>query len=202
MPEAVVGQRLAMALVTALGLAGAGAATARAQEAGEGFGAFTMGAAWKESGIARTSGPSFNLRMGRFFAPHLAYRVDGDLHWFQVKSAQRVDICGIVVGTCVSAATGNGLIRTLSVMPSVEWYERADQQGVYVVGGLGSQWMFSHPVDPKVLRLAVQGGLGVALRLGPLALVVEGRYQRALGASREVRSFFPVTAGLRVGAGR
>ena len=190
---------VALALLGALAYAVPGPLPAQAGAAT--FGTVAAGIATKPSGISRTCGATFHLDIGRSISGHAAFRVDADLHRFQVRPDQ------FLTPPCLPPCTGqapppSGIIGTLSAMASVQWYERADRQGLFAVIGLGPQWLVSHPTQGPSACLAAQVGAGLSLRLGRAALLVEARYQRATNTAGELRAFLPVTAGVRIATRR
>ena len=88
-----------------------------------------------------------------------------------------------------------------ALLASAEWYERPDRRWLYLLGGFGPQLLASHPDRPRSVHLVVQAGAGFAIPIGAAALLLETRYERALGGGVQPPHLLPVSVGLRLGLG-
>ena len=192
------------ALAIGLALSALHAPPARAQ--GTTFLGFSAGVATKSDyGLSESQGPAVGLTFGRAAPGHFAWRLEAEFARFGVKAGPLVVFVPCnppVVCTQLAPDVGNGTISTAALLASGEWYERLDHRWLYLLGGLGPQLLVSHPDRPRSLRLAVQAGAGFAIPLGAALLLVEGRYERAVGGSVEPPHVLPISVGLRMGLGR
>jgi hypothetical protein len=187
------------------GLALAASRALPAQEHSTTFLGLSAGVATKSDyGLSEPQGPAVALTFGRAVSRHLALRLDAEFERFGVKAKEAILFppCNPqVVCTQLIADVGAGAISTVALLASAEWYERPDHRWLYLLGGLGPQMLASHPDRPRSVRLAVQGGAGFAIPLGAAVLLIEARYQRALGGGAQPPRVVPVSVGLRVGVG-
>ena len=188
--------RCALAAAVALGAP----EVSPAQTPGRWFLGVAAGVASKPAyGLSEPVGIDVDLTIGRTVSRRAALRLDAEVQRYGVKDRAYIltPPC-LPPGGCVSPQEpGDGAIGTVDVMASAEWYEHPDGRGFYVLGGAGPRMLVAHPDRPRSVRLAVQAGGGVALPVGRVVLLVEGRYLRALGGGAEPTNVVPVSVSLR-----
>jgi len=133
---------------------------------------------------------------GRALSRHVALRLDVDAQRFGVRDTTAVSDCNSPgFGRCGPAP--DGPVATFAVLAGAEWYVRPDHRSIYLVGGLGPQWLTANPDGPRAAHFVVQAGVGLALALGPNALLIEVWYQRVAGATGDAIQAVPITVTFR-----
>jgi hypothetical protein len=177
-----------------------------AQEHRSTFLGLSAGVATKSDyGLSESQGPAVALTFGRAVSRHVALRLDAEFERFGVKAKAALFFAPCnpdVVCTQMISDVGDGAISTAALLASAEWYERPDRRWLYLLAGFGPQLLASHPDRRRGVHLVVQAGAGFAIPLGAEALLIETRYERALGGGVQPPHVLPVSVGLRFALGR
>jgi hypothetical protein len=103
--------------------------------------------------------------------------------------------CGICpLGTSKGPVDVTGLAASefVNVLPS------AFGLGMYLIGGVETDYLYQHPVAEGAVQLGLSAGAGVTVPVGDRRQAfVEARYHRLLGAPSQLTWLAPVTVGLR-----
>ncbi len=145
--------------------------------------------------------------VGRQLTRRFGWRLDAFVSRFDLT--QPSDFAGVLCvynpppGTCCGICplgSSKGLVNVTGLTASefVSVLPSAFKLGMYLIGGLETDYLYQHPVAEGTVRLGLSAGAGITVPVGDhRQAFVEARYHRLLGAPSQLTWLAPVTVGLQ-----